>query len=335
MDRLHEMEVFVAVADSGSFARAGKRLRISPPAVTRAVSSLEERLGARMLNRTTRSVGLTEAGHRFLERARRLLAEVDAAEREAVGEDAVPAGHLTVTASVTFGRSAIASVMTAFLRDHPRVTGSLLLVDRVVNLVEEGVDVAARIGRLPDSTLVARRVGEVQRVLVASPGYLAKHGEPGAPADLKRHSIIAFTGLMRNREWRFVDGATSGQVALEPRFEINDAMVAIDAAEAGDGITIALSYVVAERIAAGRLVPVLGRYVPPPVPVQLVYAQARLVAPKIGAFVEFAAPRLQDLLGRAPPIPGLASATRSGSRGGSAGAAASLTRAGRPSSSPR
>lgn len=302
MDRLHELEVFVAVADAGSLARAGARLRISPPAVTRAVSSLEARLGARLLVRTTRSLRLTEAGTRFLDSARRLLAELEVAERGAAGEDAAPAGHLTITGSVTFGRSALAPVTAAFLREHPRITAALLLVDRAVNLVEEGVDVAVRIGDLPDSTLVARRVGEVRKVLVASPAYLARHGEPTAPADLRRHAIIAFTGLMPGREWRYVDGAATGHVTLEPRLEVNDATAAIEAAEAGDGITVAGSYMVAERIAAGRLVPVLLRYAQPPVAVQLVHAQQRLVAPKIRAFVEFAAPRLAEALRRLPPI---------------------------------
>jgi DNA-binding transcriptional LysR family regulator len=297
------MEVFVAVADAGSFAKAGARLRISPPAVTRAVASLEERLGARLLNRTTRSLSLTETGLRFLESAKRLLVELDEAERGALAQSAAPAGHLTVTASVTFGRSAMAPVMSEFLRRHPRVTASLLLVDRVVNLVEEGIDVAVRIGRLPDSTLVARRVGEVQRILVASRDYLAKHGAPGSPADLKLHSIIAFTALMPNREWRFVDGAASSRVAVQPRFEINDATAAIGAAEAGDGITIALSYMVAEKIAEGRLTQVLGRYTLPPVAVQLVHPQSRLVAPKVRAFVDFAGPRLQHVLRSLPTIP--------------------------------
>ena len=303
MDRLHEMEVFVAVADAGSFAKAGARLRISPPAVTRAVSSLEDRLGARLFNRTTRSLGFTEAGLRFLENARRLLAEIDEAERGALGEGAVPSGHLTLTASVTFGRWAVAPIVSEFLRAHPRVTASLMLVDRVVNLVEEGIDLAVRIGQLPDSTLVARRVGEVQRVLVASPDYLARHGEPRSPAHLKEHSTIALLGLVVNREWRFDDGAASAHVAVQPRFELNDAAAAIDAAEAGDGITVALSYMVAQRIADGRLAPVLGAYAPPAVPVQLVHPQSRLVAPKIRAFVDFAAPRLRDALRRLPPIP--------------------------------
>lgn len=303
MDRLHEMEVFVAVADAGSFARAGARLRISPPAVTRAVASLEERLGARLLNRTTRSLALTEAGGRFLERARRLLAEIEEAERGALDERAAPAGHLVVTASVTFGRAAVAPVLNELLRAHPSITASLLLLDRTVNLVEEGVDVAVRIGRLPDSTLVARRVGEVQRILVASPDYLARRGHPGAPAELARHDVIAFTGLMPARAWRFGDGATLARVALQPRLELNDAAAAIAAAEAGDGITIALSYMVAERIAAGRLTPVLARYTPPPVPVQIVHPPSRPLAPKVRAFVDFAAPRLAQLLRSLPGLP--------------------------------
>lgn len=323
MDRLHEMEVFVAVAESGGFAKAGRRLRISPPAVTRAVSSLEERLGARLLNRTTRSLSLTEAGLRFLENAKRLLAEIDAAERGAPGDIAVPAGLLTVTASVTFGRSMVSPIVSEFLRGHPRVTASLLLVDRIVNLVEEGIDVAVRIGQLPDSTLVARRVGEVQRILVASPDYLASHGEPGSPADLKRHAIIALSGLMPNREWRFVDGRTTAHMALQPRFEINDAAAAIDAAEAGDGITIALSYMVAHKIAEGRLAPVLGRYAPPPVAVQLVHPQSRLVAPKVRAFVDFAVPRIREVLRRLPAIPAPPPAS---GRGGAAGAAPGRSR---------
>jgi DNA-binding transcriptional LysR family regulator len=300
VDRLHELEVFVAVADAGGFAKAASRLRISPPAVTRAVSSLEERLGAKLFHRTTRSVGLTEAGNRLVERAKRLLGELDAAEREAVGDAVEPSGHLTVTASVTFGRWAVAPAVCAFLDRYPRASASLLLVDRVVNLVEEGLDVAVRIGALPDSSLVARRVGEVQRVLVASPGYLAAHGAPATPAELRRHALIALNGLVAGREWRFSDGKQSTAAAVEPRLEVNDALAAIELAEAGVGVTVALSYMVAERIAAGRLVPVLARFAPPPVPVQLVYPGARLVAPKVRAFVELATPHLRDALARLP-----------------------------------
>lgn len=296
MDRLQEMEVFVAVAEAGSFAGAGARMRISPPAVTRAIASLEERLGGRLLNRTTRSLSLTEAGARFLESARRLLADVEEAEKAAVGETAVPHGHLTITASVTFGRSALAPVVAAYLNAYPRVTASVVLLDRVVNLVEEGFDVAVRIAPMPDSGLMARRIGEIRRVLVASPDYLARHGEPKTPAELKQHAFIAFTPLLPNREWRYTDARGTNSVTVAPRFEINDAVAAIGACQAGDGITIALSYMVAEAVRAGRLVTVLDAVTPPPVPVHLVHAQSRLVAPKIRAFVDFATPLLRETL---------------------------------------
>lgn len=296
MDRLHEIEVFVAVADAGSFAKAGGRLRLSPPAVTRAISALEDRLGARVFNRTTRSLTITEVGQRFLEGARRILTDLDLAEKDAVGETAIPHGHLSITASVTFGRSALAPQICNFLSQCPRVSVSVLLVDRVVNLVEEGIDVAVRIGSLPDSSLAAKRIGSVRRVLVASPDYLARRGTPTAPADLKMHSVIAFTGLIPNREWRFSSGQGPNNVTLDPIIEINDAQAAIDAAEMGHGITVALSYMVHDKIKAGNLVTVLDTIAPPPQPVHLVYPQTRLIAPKIRAFVDFAAPRLKHTI---------------------------------------
>lgn len=290
------MEVFSVVADAGSLAAAGKRLRLSPPAVTRAIASLEDHLGVRLFNRTTRSLSLTEAGTRFLDSTRRLLSELEEAEKAAAGAAATPSGHLTLTASVTFGRTHVATLVLDFLRAEPRVTASLLLLDRVVNLVEEGIDVAVRIAHLPDSTLIARRVGEVRRVLVASPAYLAERGAPERPDDLKRHEIIAFTGLLPGREWRFVDDGRAASVALSPRFEVNDAVAAIAGAERGDGITIALSYMVADAIARRRLLPVLAGFTPPAVPVQLVYPRARTMAAKVRAFINFAAPRLQAAL---------------------------------------
>ena len=293
MDRLHELEVFVAVADAGSFAKAGNRLRLSPPAVTRAISALEDRLGARVFNRTTRSLTITEVGQRFLESAKRVLNDLDTAEKEAIGETAVPHGHLTITASVTFGRSALAPVVGDFLNQHPRISVSVLLLDRITNLVEEGIDLAVRIGPLPDSSLIAKRIGTVRRVLVASPAYLAQRGKPQTPADLRLHSMIAFTGLMPNREWRFLDGRSGNSVSFMPRLEINDAVSSIAAAEAGDGISIALSYMVAEKINEGRLVTVLDEFTPPAVPVSLVYPQSRLISPKVRAFVDFATPRLR------------------------------------------
>ena len=296
MDRFHEIEVFVAVADTGSLAKAGRRLRLSPPAVTRAVSALEDRLGARLFNRTTRSLSITDVGARFLEKTRHKHDDLGAAEREALGETAMPKGHLTVTASVTLGRSVLAPVACAFLAQHPQVTLSVLLLDRITNLVEEGIDAAIRIGPLPDSALVAKRIGEVRRLLVASPDYLARRGRPTVPADLAAHAMIAFTGLMPNREWRFHDGGSGKSMSFMPRFEINDAAAAIAACEAGDGITVALSYMVADRIRQGSLVIVLDELTAPPATVHLVYQPSRLMAPKLRAFIDFAAPRLKRAL---------------------------------------
>lgn len=298
MDRLHELEVLVAVADAGNLSRAAARLRLSPPAVTRAVASLEDRLGARLFNRTTRSLTATEAGERFLASARRILADLETAQREAAGEAAVPHGHLTLTASVSFGRSVLAPVVCGFLGRNPRLTASVLLLDRVTNLVEEGIDLAVRIGPLPDSGLIARRVGAVRRVLVASPGYLEQYGRPLVPPDLKEHRFIGFTGLMPLREWRYHDGARLVSFPLAPAFEVNDALTAIEAAEQGHGIAPALSYMVQDQIRDRRLVEVLADDRQPELPVNLVYPHSRLVAPKVRAFIDFAAPLLAAELDR-------------------------------------
>jgi DNA-binding transcriptional LysR family regulator len=297
MDRFQELTAFVAVTETGGFAKAASRLGSSPPAVTRTIASLEARLGVTLFNRTTRNVHLTDEGLRFAERARAVLAALDAAESEATGHSGAPSGHLTLTASVTMGRSLLPSILNDFLNAHPRVTAKLLLLDRVVNLVEEGVDVALRVGQLPDSSLISIKVGAVKRILVASPDYLSKRGAPREPDDLKLQSIIAFTGLMPDREWRYGEGKRVRRVSLEPRLEINDAVSAIASAEKGDGVTICLSYMVADRIASGALVEVLPEHAPPPVPVQLVYPESRLVAPKVRAFIDFAAPRLRAALG--------------------------------------
>ncbi len=296
MDRFHEIEVFIAVNDAGSFAKAGRRLRMSPPAVTRAVSALEDRLGARLFQRTTRRLAITDVGARFLESARRILDDLGQAEREALGATATARGHLTITASVALGRSLLAPVARQFLAEYPEITLSVLLLDRVTNLIEEGLDAGIRVGDLPDSTMVARKLGSVRRILVASPGYIEKNGTPAVPSDLSQHTMIAFTGLMPNREWRFLDGRSGKAVSFLPRLEINDADSAMITAEAGEGITMALSYMVAERIRQGSLVQVLTDVTPPAVPVHLVYPQSRFLAPKLRAFTDFVAPRLKRAL---------------------------------------
>ncbi len=303
MDKFQELKVFAAVAETGGFAKAASRLNSSPPAVTRAIAGLEERLGVVLFARTTRRVHLTEKGRLFLERARALLSGLDAAEREAAGEGSVPSGQLSMTAPVMMGRTILPAIVTAFLNAHPRVTAKVVLLDRTVNLVEEGLDLAVRVGRLPDSSLIARPVGEVRRLLVASPGYVAKHGKPRAPTDLKQHAVIAFTGLMPGREWTYQGEKVVSRVTLGSRFEVNDASAAIAAVEAGEGIANMLSYMVAQQIRDGRLVPILERFALPPVPVQLVYPESRIVAAKVRSFVDFAAPRLKSALQVLSPKP--------------------------------
>jgi DNA-binding transcriptional LysR family regulator len=296
MDRLHELQVFVAVAESGGFAKAGKRLRISPPAVTRAVASLEERLGARVFQRTTRRVSLTDVGARFLESSRRILEDIAQAERQAAGEAAEPSGRLTVSTSMTFGRAALAPIVCDFLAAHPRMSARVMLLDRVADLVAEGIDVAVRLAPLPDSTLIARRLGEVRRVLIASPSYLKCHGTPRTPRDLRQHAFIGFTGLMPNAEYRYVEGGKAKHLALTPRLEVDDSVAAVQAVEAGHGISAALSYQVAEQLRSRRVVTLLDRFEPPPVPVHLVYPQTPMLAPKVRAFIDFATPRLGAFL---------------------------------------
>jgi DNA-binding transcriptional LysR family regulator len=296
MDRIEAMTVFAAVVDAGGFAAAARRLRLSPPAVTRAVAALESRLGVRLLNRTTRRVSLTEPGARFLETARRLLAELDAAEKSAAGAAAEPMGELFLTAPVTFGRLHVTPVVGDFLAAHPGVTARLLLVDRTVGLVEEGVDAAVRIGALPDSSLQARKVGEVRRQVVASRAYLRRRGTPHDPRELAAHDVIAFSGIGSGRDWRFGAGRERLSVTVAPRLEVNDAAAAIALAERGDGLTRVLSYQAAASLAARRLVPVLEAFAPPPLPVQLVHPAGRFLPAKTRAFLDFAAARLRRRL---------------------------------------
>ena len=297
MDRILQMEVFAAINDSGSFVQAANRMRMSPPAVTRAMNALEDRLGVQLLTRSTRQLSLTDAGARFLEASRRLISEIEAAEKLAVGEMGVAQGHLTVSASMTFSRMIAAPVVRAFLASHPRISVSLIAVDRVTNLVEEGIDIAVRIGSLPDSNLMAKRLGVVHRLFVASPDYLERRGTPVEPSDLKLHSIIGFTGIMPSHDWHYKSGTTRGHVHLHPRLDVNDAATAIAAAAAGEGLTMALSYMVAKQVCSGELVPVLADYLPPAEPIHLVYPQSNIVAPKVRAFLDFSADQLAAAIG--------------------------------------
>lgn len=290
MDHLQTMRTYVAVATLGSFAEASRRLRLSPSAVTRSVADLEERLGLTLLNRTTRSVKLTDRGRIYLDSCRRILDDLDLAERQVRGEDADPRGELTIAAPVVFGRLHVLPVVTGLLAAFPDLNVRLVLSDRNTRLVEDGIDVAVRIGALTDSGLIATKLGEVGRVLVASPDYLRKRGAPDTPADLAAHDIVAFEAIEATNDWRF-DAAA---VRLEPRLVVNSADAAIAAAEQGAGVTRALSYQVEEAIRAGRLAPLLGTFSTARLPVQALYPARRAASPNVAAFVKAARERLRD-----------------------------------------
>jgi DNA-binding transcriptional LysR family regulator len=296
MDRLSAMQAFVAVADLNGFAPAARKLAVSASAVTRLVAALEDRLGVRLLQRTTRSVTLTDAGARYLDRARRILAEVDEAENSAHAEQARPTGRLTVSAPTLFGRMHVGPLMCEFLGAHPEVTGELLLADRLVNLVDEGIDVALRIGRLEDSSLIVRKTGETRRVLVASPTYLERHGAPSRPGDLAGHQVIQVLPLAPTREWSFrgAPGASDDtRVSVAPRYVTNSVDAALWHAEHDGGLTLALSYQVAEAVQAGRLRIVLAAHEPPALPIQWVYPTSRLLSAKVRALIDLAARRTE------------------------------------------
>lgn len=284
------MAAFVAVVDRDGFAAAARHLGLTPPAVTRAVAGLEARLGVRLLNRTTRSLTLTDAGRHYLEGARRVLADVAEAEAHAQTGRLRPAGHLSVTAPQMFGRLHVAPLMSSYLARFPEVTGHLTLSDRWVNLVEEGIDLAVRIGSLPDSGLVARRIGQTRRVVVAAPDYLDRRGVPETPDDLARHDIVHVTsGIGVTGEWRFLRDGAEVRVPVAPRFTTDSNDAALWRVGSGGGLTMVLHYQVVEAVAAGRLRIVLAPFEPPPRPIQIVLPSARLTSAKVRAFVEMAA----------------------------------------------
>ena len=286
MDRLVAMQAFVTVADLRGFAPAARKLGLSPSGVTRLVAALEQRLGARLLQRTTRSVTLTDVGTRYLERARRILADVEEAEGSAEGERTRPSGRLVVSAPVGFGRLHVSPLMSAYLTRYPEVSGELRLADRMVNLVEDGVDLAVRIGHLPDSSLVGRHVGEMRRIVVASSAYLKQHGAPKTPEAIAAHATIQFGAMSASPDWRFVDDSRDIRVASTPRFVTNSADAAIQYAEQGGGLTRVLAYQAADAIKAGRLKIVLEKFEEPPLPIHLVYPTSRLLSAKVRAFVD-------------------------------------------------
>jgi DNA-binding transcriptional LysR family regulator len=288
VDRFDTIAAFVAVADRKGFAAAARALGLSPSAVTRLVAALEARLGVRLLQRTTRSVRLTDAGARFLERARIVLADLADAERLAENERATPTGRLRITAPLMFGRLHVGPLVGRYMTAYPEVTVELQLADRVVNLIEEGIDIAVRIGALADSSDVARRVGATRRVLVGAPGYLKARGGPRHPEDLAAHRLISCTGLTAARRWRFEDRGKACEIDVAPAYVTNSTDAAIWHAAHGGGLTLALSYQVAGQVKAKTLRIVLADYEPPPLPIQFVYSTSRLLSVKVRALIDLA-----------------------------------------------
>lgn len=298
MNRLDSMAIFVTVADVGSLSAAARQLGMPLATVSRKVAELETHLKTRLLHRTTRQLSLTEAGSAYLVACRRILEDIGEAERAATGEYSAPKGELTVTAPVVFGRLHVVPVIAEFLAHYPLITVNLMLTDRVVHLMEEHGDIAVRIGELPDSSLMATRVGTVRRVVCASPAFLSQRGEPTHPADLAGHDCITFEVLESKRAWVFGAGRSQISVPVQSRLTVNTAEAAIDASALGVGLIRVLSYQVAEAVRHDALRVVLASYESAPLPVSLVHTGQAPLPLKLRAFLDFVAPRLRARMSR-------------------------------------
>jgi DNA-binding transcriptional LysR family regulator len=293
MDRLESMSILVTAVEAGSLSAAGRRLGMPLATISRKVSELEAHLKTRLLNRSSRQLTLTDAGRSYVAACRRILEDVGEAERAASGEYSAPKGDLIITAPIVFGRLHVLPIAMEFLKAYPDIDIRMVLADRVVNLLEDPVDLAVRIGALPDSSLVASRVGSIRRVVCGSPAYFAARGTPRSPGEVGMHDCITFDGLASADAWTFTTGKSNATVAIHSRFIVNTAEAAIDAAIAGVGITRVLSYQIADALRTGALAIVLEDFEPEPWPVSLVYAGQGLLPLKLRAFIDFAAPRLK------------------------------------------
>jgi DNA-binding transcriptional LysR family regulator len=296
MDKFKGIRTFVTIAEQGSLTAAARRLEVSLPTVVRTLAELERHLGITLFQRTTRRIRLTDDGQRYLDAGRHALGLLEEAEQAMTSTRLQPGGRLSVTSSVLFGRMHVAPLLSDFLKRHRDVTAELILVDRVVDLVEEGIDVGVRIAPLPDSSLHATRVGEVRRVLCASPGYLRRRGRPVRPDDLARHSIVSFSGLGPISLLRSAGQARCHDLAVESRWATNSIDAAMAAVADGIGIGQFLSYMVEPLIRDGGMQYVLESFEPPPVPVTIVYPHSRVLSARVRAFVDAAAPRLRERL---------------------------------------
>jgi len=296
MDRLEAMSALLAAVEAGSLSGASRKLGMPLATVSRKVSELETHLRTRLVTRTSRRLILTDAGRSYIAACKRILDDIREAERAAAGEYSAPRGELIITAPIVFGRLHVLPVVLEFLKTYPEIDVRLTLADRIVNLQEDHVDLAVRIGELPDSSLVAMRVGSIGRVVCGSPAYFAERGTPKGPDELRKHDCITFNGLTSPEAWIFPSGKGNISVAVHSRLIVNTAEAAIDAAITGLGITRVLSYQVADALRTGALLLALREFEPPPVPVSLVHAGQGRLALKLRAILDFAAPRLKARL---------------------------------------
>lgn len=295
MDRLAAMGVFVAVADAGSLSAAGRRLGMPLTTVSRHLKALEDTLDVRLITRTTRRIALTEPGRAYLETCRRVLNDLDTAERRLAGEQTEPQGMLALTAPIVFGRRHVLPVVTKYLETYPRMAARMFLVDRVVDLVEEGLDLGIRIGHLPDSALRATALGTVRYVTCAGPAYLARKGAPTMPKALSEQDCISFNTFSHAERWVFA-GRKQASVAVAPRLIVNTAEAAIDAAKEGLGVVRVLSYQAEASLRDGSLRLILEGFEPEPIPVHLIHREDRLPQAKVQSFIALAVPRLRKAL---------------------------------------
>lgn len=298
MDKLHAMTAFVRIADAGSITAAADAMDLSQPALVRTLAGLERALGVRLINRTTRRMALTDEGRDYYARCRAILTAVEEAETRLSARRGAPTGRLRITASVPFGRRFVAPVVTGFLARHPGLLIELLLLDRVIDLIEEGVDVAIRIASLPDSTMVAVPIGHARRIVVASPALLARSGTPKQPKALADGPAVSFTGLVSPAEWTLRQGRATVRVPVQSALVTNQIDTAVQACVEGLGWGQFFDYHVMDEVRAGRLVRILAAHESAPTPAHIVYPQARLLSANVRAFVDFAAPLLRQRLAR-------------------------------------
>ncbi len=297
MDMLNAMNTFVQIVDSGSLTAAAEAMDKSLPSVVRVLASLEQKLNVRLLHRTTRRIALTDEGRQYLERCRRILSDIEEAELSLTTQQAEPSGNLHISAPVQFGQMHVTPVVTGFIQRYKRVHVNLLLLDRVVNMVEEGMDVAIRIGSLKDSSMIVIPVGEIRRVFCASPKLLKKTGTPKHPEELSSYDCIKFTGLGARKTWEFRDQGKPLSVKVDGPFESNQVRAAIDVTASGAGFGVFLSYQIAPLVKEKKLKILLPDFEPPPLPVNIVYPHVKLISSRVRAFVDCVTPQLRKTLG--------------------------------------